>query len=155
MGLPRENHILKSLGLTFLELLIVMAIIAIVAGIAFPSFQKYAIQGRLKAAARDMMGDFANAKARAMAENVDYQITFNVGSNSYSMQASTGGPVITKSPSAIDTGITIDSAAPNPIIFNTRGTVTNGTYKLKNAEGSTATITTTITGRTYVEFEFQ
>jgi prepilin-type N-terminal cleavage/methylation domain-containing protein len=154
-GLPTEKNTSKAAGFTLVELVITLAIIAIVAGIAYPTFQKFAVQGKLKAAARELMGDFANMKARAMAENVSYEITFNVAGNSYSMQASTGGPIITKSPSAIDKGVSIDSAAPGLVTLDTRGTMTNGTYVLKNAEGSTATITTAVTGRTYVEYNFK
>ena len=138
-----------------MELIIVMAIIAIVAGIAFPSFQKYAIQGRLKAAARDMMGDFANAKARAVAENVDYEIVFDQGNNTYSMQQAGGEVIQTKTPASFASDIRIQSPAPAKITFQTRGTSSNETIVLANGQGSTATITTTITGRTYVQFDFK
>jgi prepilin-type N-terminal cleavage/methylation domain-containing protein len=160
MGLPREKNISNPTGFTLVELVITMALIMIIAGIAYPAFQKYAVQGRLKAAARDMMGDFANAKARAVAENVDYEIVFDKGNNRYSLQPSGGSVIQTKSPANFAADIRIGPDDPNfsggnVVSFFTRGTCTAGTVKLTNGQGSTAEITTTITGRTYVNFDFK
>jgi prepilin-type N-terminal cleavage/methylation domain-containing protein len=160
MGLPREKNISNPIGFTLVELVIVMAIIAIVAGFAVPAFQKYAVQGRLKAAARDIMGDIGNAKARAVAENVDYEIVFDKGNNRYSLQPSGGSVIQTKSPANFAADIRIGPDDPNfsggnVVSFFTRGTCTAGTVKLTNGQGSIAVITTTITGRTYVEFAWQ
>ena len=145
-----------------MELVIVMALIAIVAGIAYPSFQKYAINARLKAAARDIMGDFGNAKALAAADsqNRDYEVVFNQGNNTYSLRPVGGSIILTKSPANFASDIRIGPNAPNfggvPVVnFSTRGTCTAGTVDLINARGSKAEITTTITGRTYVEFDLK
>ena len=64
-------------GFTLVEAILVLFIIIIVAAIAIPQFQKMAINANLKAAARDLMADFANLKHRAMSENMAYKITFN------------------------------------------------------------------------------
>jgi prepilin-type N-terminal cleavage/methylation domain-containing protein len=155
MGPPREKNILKPRGFTLVELVITMMIITIVAGIAFPAIQKYAVQRRLKAAARDIIGDFANAKARAMSENVDYEIVIN-GNNTYSIRPAGGAVLETKSPSKFASDIQVSSNYPGGVItFQTRGTSNAGRIELTNAQGSKATITTTITGRSYVDFDFK
>lgn len=155
MGPPREKNILKPAGFTLIELVITMMIIMIVAGIAFPAIQKYAVQRRLKSAARDIMGDFANAKARAMSENVDYEIVIN-GNNTYSIRPAGGAVLETKSPANFAGDIQMSSNYPGGVVtFQTRGTSDAGRIVLTDGQGSTATITTTITGRSYVEFDFK
>ena len=58
-----------SPGLTLIEILIAIAILAIVVGIAYPSFQRLAINNYLKTAARDLASDIAGLKERSLAES--------------------------------------------------------------------------------------
>ncbi len=158
MGSAQEKNIRKPVGFTLVELVMVMLLIMIIAAIAYPSFQKYAINARLKAAARDILGDFGNAKAQAVAENKVYEVVFNEGNNTYSIQPNGGPVIVTKSPTNFASDIRIANPnflGGNVVSFSTRGTCTNGSVELTNSRGSKATITTTITGRAYVEIEPQ
>lgn len=153
-------------GYSLVEALVVIAIIGIVAAIAIPQLQRYATNNNLKSAARDIMGDFFIYKERAISENRMYRINFNVAANNYTIeQCSTAGSLCAaytviqaKSPTTFGNDIRIIDAAfgvNSTINFQTRGTTEAGNVVLTNSRGSTATITTNITGRAGVQFNLQ
>jgi len=144
-------------GFSLIELLIAMSLVAIMAAIAVPQFQRYAANTDLKTAAREMAGDFAAVKQMAVADNVKYEIAINVTGNGYTLSRTDPSAVVwTKSPASFGSGVSIQSTTySGAVTFQKRGTVTNGTVILRNTRGSTATITTNITGRTNVQFIMQ
>jgi type IV fimbrial biogenesis protein FimT len=75
----------KDSGVTFAELMVVFAIIAILAAVAVPGFSAWLPNYRLKQAARDVFSRFQQAKFTAIKRNTNCAITFNqtVGGNSY------------------------------------------------------------------------
>lgn len=151
--MTRENR-----GFSLIELLIAIALVAIVAAIAVPQFQRYANNADLKTAAREISGDFSAVKQMAVANNVRYEIAIDVAGNSYTLSRTDPSAVVwTKSPASFGSGVSFVSTTFGgaKATFQKRGTVTNGTIILRNIRGSTATITTNITGRTYVEFAMQ
>jgi len=148
-----------STGFSLIELMIVIALISIVATIAVPTWQKSTANTNLKTAAREMMADLSNAKQQAVGENLDvYQLAFNVTGNNYALsRTDTGVTLWTKPLTSFGSGIVIDSVTFTGAVvnFQKRGTVSLGSVVLRNGPGSTATITATITGRTYVQFTMQ
>ncbi len=147
----------KTGGFSLIELIIAVALVAIVSAIAVPQFQRYSANADLKTAAREVAGDLFNVRQMTVAENLNvYRLTFNVVSNSYALSRSdTGVTLWTKSPSSIGNGIRLSTATfggTGVASFHGRGTMTNGTVKLRNEIGSEATITVNITGRTHVTF---
>ena len=140
-----------------------VALIAITTAFAVPVWQDYAANSNLKAAAREVMADLAETKQRAVEENLDvYRLTFNTAGNSYALsRTDTGVTVWTKSVAGFGSGISIDTASPpnfsggSVVSFRKRGTLSPGNVRLRNGQGSTATITVNITGRTYVQFAMQ
>jgi prepilin-type N-terminal cleavage/methylation domain-containing protein len=146
-------------GFSLIELIIAVALVAIVSAIAVPQFRQYSDNANLKTAAREVMGDFSNVKQRAVEENLNaYQITFNVTGNSYALSRSdTGVTEWTKLMASFGSGIRLYATTfgSGTVNFQRRGTVSNGTLTLLNGRGSTATITVNITGRTYAQFAIQ
>ena len=146
------------MGFSMVELLVVIALISIVTAFAVPAWQNYRTNTDLKTAAREIMADIANAKQRAVAENLDvYRVTFNVGGNSYALTRTDGVTTGTWSKSLAGYGnvsiASVNFSGGSVISLQRRGTATAGHLDLQNALGSTATITVNITGRTYVDFD--
>jgi type IV fimbrial biogenesis protein FimT len=148
-----KNH---QKGFTLVEAVIVILILIIVAAIAVPQFRKMAINGNLKAAAKDIMSDFASVRERAISENLNYSIVFDQDNNRYTVP----GLANLKSPAyfASDIRITGVSFGASPLIFQTRGTTLppgDKTITLTNGLSSTATITIGTVGRIYVQYNLK
>jgi len=65
-----------SKGFTLIEMMIVIAIMAILAGIAAPNFQTYMAQRRLNGAARQVMTDLMAARSKAVNLNQKVKVFF-------------------------------------------------------------------------------
>jgi len=168
-------------GFTLMELMLVLGILAIVAGIGYPLLQRAVINGNLRSAAREMVGDFNHQKQRAMSGDMSapgsrvHRVSLNLGTNSYTLlrctteTTETPIPCIgweglqTKNLSAFGNDIVFDPGKTKTTTFDfqPRGTVTflnnesEGNIVLKNIRGSTATLITNFSGRTSIEFHMQ
>lgn len=146
-------------GFSVTELVVAMALFSILCLLAVPQFLRFAENGNLRSAARDITSDIMNMRETAVSRGTQCSISFNTGANSYTLTMPDGSSLV-KTPSNFSPDIVFTNAGffggdPNTITFQPRGTTTNGTLTLRNARGSTATITVNITGRTYVQFNMQ
>jgi prepilin-type N-terminal cleavage/methylation domain-containing protein len=151
---------MSSRGFTLIEMIVILGIMAILLTIAYPNFQRYYINGKLRSAARDIMGDISAMKEGAMAHNVQLSMTFDTGANSYTIpRLPPDGTLIPKSPASFGQGVQLtgtDFETGNPITFLTRGTLSQGgNIYLTNSRGSTAIIGCNLSGRTFVEFDMR
>ena len=151
----------KTNGFSLLELMIVLTIFGVMASIASFSYQRYVNNTNLRAAARELTTDMAKTKQKSVSEGLNYRMTITVGTpGSYTIEqrnaADTASTVIaTKSPTDENKpGLSISSTTyvGNIILFQPRGTTSLGRVVLQNSRGSSATITSNITGKTYVTF---
>lgn len=70
-------------GFTLIEVMIVLALMAIMAAFAAPSLQGYMTKNRLSGAARVVMTDLMQARSLAATENTRFKVTFS--GNSYTI----------------------------------------------------------------------
>jgi len=75
----------RELGFTMIELVIAVAIFAIMAAIAIPGFSTWLPNYRLKSAARDLYSNMQLARMGAVRENTTRRIVFATGAGSYSI----------------------------------------------------------------------
>jgi len=155
-------------GFTLVELIIVICLLAVIAAIAGLNLHAYTLNRNLKSAARDIASDFAVCKERAVSENATYQINFNVAgtASSYTIEkVGDATTLVTKRPKEFGPDISITNAnfaGGQQLNFLARGTVApltpppvtpvDNSVVLANSRNSTATVTITMTGRTYVTF---
>jgi len=149
-------------GFTLIELMIVIAIIGIVAGMGVLGWQRTVFNSNLRSAGRDIVTDFQSCKVKANSESRAYTITFDQGANTYTISSpATTLPAVNtvKLPTVHGSGIQITNAnygmSGSSITFTSRGTSSAGTVTLTNTRGSTAIITTNTTGKAYVTFNMQ
>lgn len=71
-------------GFTLIELMIVVAVVGILAAIAFPSYRQYVIRGNRSAAQAQMM-DIANREQQYFLANRSYADKTTLESNGYSL----------------------------------------------------------------------
>lgn len=147
----------KAWGFSIVELLVTIGILSTVLLIAIPNFQRIAVNGNLKTAARDVIADFNALRGRAMAENTQFDLTFNLSpTNTYTVSPASGLPNGGKTPASVASDIHLTSAnfgGATTVSFRTRGTLSQaGNVVLINRRGSTATITCNLSGRIYVQF---
>ena len=148
-------------GFTLVELVLALLFFAIATAIALPSFRGYIENTKLKAAARQIVSDMAEAQQRAKAENAQYRITLSLDpANTYTVERVTA-PAATQTRTLAEHGggirITATTFTANEVNFLARGLLSedNRTITLRNSRNSTAQITSNLAGRTHVQYTMQ
>lgn len=111
----------KHNGFTLLELMITIAIVGIVAAIAYPSMQEVLAAQRVRAASSALHEALIMARAEALKRNTAVNFATTGLGDGWSIQVKTDKTeLLSQSPFA---GVTFDPANPT-IEFNSRGRVT-------------------------------
>jgi prepilin-type N-terminal cleavage/methylation domain-containing protein len=142
-------------GFSLVELMVTVGLFSLLCLAVFPNILRFAENGNLRAATRDITTDIATMKETAMNRGADCQITFNA--NNFTLTTPDGTNVV-KTPAAFSPDIVITGAVFGggpTMTFQPRGTASMGTVTLQNSRGSVATITVNITGRTHAQFNMQ
>ncbi len=141
----------KKRGITLMELVVVMAIIAIGAVLLAPNIAAWIPNYRLRGASRDIVSALRTAQMKAISNNVEYDVVFNQAAGSYVIQHqnTSDGPSQTLPPGIVISGITFAGSKAN---FNTNSTSSGGSIILQNSKGNTKRISVTpATGRINVQ----
>ena len=70
-------------GVTLIELLIIIVVLSIMAGIAIPAFSNWLPDYRLRAAAQELYADMHLTKMMAIKENKSYRLVFTSGDDDF------------------------------------------------------------------------
>ncbi len=140
-----------------IELVVVMAIIAIAAAFVAPNIGAWIPNYRLRGATRDVVSSLRLAQMKAISTNREYQVSFNPGGGSYILQYRhtdgitwlDEGETQTLPSGVLISGMTFPG---NKAQFNPNSTSSTGSMTLANTKGSTRTISlTTSTGKVDVK----
>lgn len=145
---------IRTSGFTLIEMMIVIAVAAVIAAIAIPSFMSMLPGMRLNGAARQVMTDLMAARMDAVKQNNKFRIFFNSpGTNQYQVLddnnnngvADAGEAITTKNIQDNYSDVTFSST--NDPIFSPKGTATSlPTITLQNPSGSKI-VSVSIAGR--------
>jgi prepilin-type N-terminal cleavage/methylation domain-containing protein len=152
-------------GFTMVELLITLVLLGIVLSMAVPAISGYLDNVNLKSAARTLSGDVAFLRESAQSSGRTHTIAYSTGANQCTMKWDSDGVGtylnVTNYPAVRNltdygSSVRITSVSQTPIKIISSGAINPfATVVLTNNRGSTATITTLITGRSHVTYSMQ
>jgi prepilin-type N-terminal cleavage/methylation domain-containing protein len=131
---------LNKKGVTLIELIVVMVIIAIGAVLMVPNIGRWLPNYRLRSATRDIASILRTAQMKAVSNNTVYQVTFTAGtgdSGNYVLQRNSGGLVPDGPTQTLPTGIQLGGITfPGSIAqFNPNSTASSGSVTLSRPGG--------------------
>lgn len=134
---------------TVAELLVAIALIAIISAIAVPNWSTLLPTYNLNSALRQVQSELSNIKSLAAATNASYRLAFTA--TGYAIQKDDGsGWQTTGLTRALPEGISKASSSVSMLGFTSRGTATpgtGGTIKLCHSRNEGANIVISSTGR--------
>lgn len=128
-------------GVTLIELIVVMVIIAIGAVLTTPNIGGWLNNFRLRSATRDLVSTLRLAQIRAVSCNTNYQVVFDAANDSYIIQyQDTGGGYVTEGITRIlPPGVKFNTDFGNIARFSPNSSVTvpaRGEINLNNSKGA-------------------
>jgi len=136
----------RSPGFTLVELIIVIAIVAVCLAIAMPNIPTFSSGYRLKAAAREVATDLQLTRLLAVKENKTFQVIF--GSNFYQVIRLSDGNVSKSRSFARDyPDLNLTSVS---VTFDPRGLSNGNTITITNSKG-TKNVSVASTGRVIIQ----
>jgi prepilin-type N-terminal cleavage/methylation domain-containing protein len=135
-------------GVTLIELIVVIAIIAIGAVLAVPNLGPWLANYRLRTATRDIVSNLRTAQMKAVSNNVDYQVLFDGVARTYILRRDSGGVWVDEGTAqTLPSGISIVLPVNNPLTFSPNSSSNGGTVTLTNTRGTRSITVLPSTGR--------
>lgn len=142
-GLLRRSPRLRTIaGFSLAEILIVIAIMAIIAAISMPFYRTVSLSLSLNAAGRDLASDLRYAQQLAVTTQTNHQVSFDKIGNSYTVANSATGEILKARKIKAPIIIQSTNLSGNTVIFNATGAANStGSIILANPNNNLITIT--------------
>jgi len=139
----------KNSGFTITELMVTIAVVAILASLAIPNFIAWLPNYRLRSGAEEIQSTLQFARITAIKRNATATVAFDIANETY--RASVGGQAIRGG--RMPAGIDINSAfGGTSVQFDSRGVASAaGTAVVRNNLGRSRTIRVYITGNSRID----
>jgi general secretion pathway protein H len=122
-------------GVTLLELIVVLVIIAIGAVLVVPNFRPWILNYRLRSATRDITSSLRAAQMSAVSNNFNYQVFFDMGAGIYKLQRNSGGLWVDEGTAqTLPAGISIVTNFGSTLTFSPNSSSNGGSIQLSNAK---------------------
>ncbi len=148
----------KHEGVTLIELVVVLVIIAITAGLLVPNIGVWLSNYRLRSATRDIVSTMRTAQMKAVSNNIPYRVNLDdaeIGLNAYVLQyrPSQGSWVGDGAIQTLPTGISIgaNTFPGKHAGFNPNSTASGGSVTLMSAKETRTITLAPATGRIRIE----
>ncbi|EKD98878.1 MAG: Type IV pilus transmembrane protein FimT [uncultured bacterium] len=117
----------NALGFTLIELMVTVAVLAVVVSLAAPSFRSILEAQRMRAAAFDLMGDLTLARSEALKRGqIATPITLTPASGNWAAGWSVmAGTDVVSTRNPVGSGVTI--TGPTTVVFDRNGRVSSTT----------------------------
>ena len=143
-------------GVTLVELIVVMVIIGVLAGVFAPNIAGWLPNLRLRSAARDIVSTMRTAQMKAVSTNLTYRVAFTLPSSYILQYRNTLGNWVNEWVTQnFASGITIASInfnTGNNAEFNSNSTSSSGSMRIQNTRGTERQLTLTqSTGRVTIQ----
>ncbi len=145
-------------GVTLIELVVVLVIIAITAGLLVPNIGVWLSNYRLNSATRDIVSTMRTAQMKAVSNNISYRVNLDdgeIGANAYVLQyqASHGNWVGDGAVQNLPTGISVgaNTFPGKHADFNPNSTSSGGSITLVSARRAKTITLAPATGRVRIE----
>jgi type IV fimbrial biogenesis protein FimT len=157
----------KTSGFTLMELMVTIAIIAILSAIAIPNFVAWVPKFKLGGASRDVLAILQKTRVQAVKDNTNYVLMFNTGNESYTafLDDGAGNPadsgngildagerVLVQKTLANGIDISATTLPGDLVVFNTQGVASSaGTITLTDNSGNARQIILELAGGSRIQ----
>ena len=145
--MPRGS-LIQEQGWSLTELLIVLAIIGIMAGLARPSYQALTARIQARSATAEIASELRFARQLAMARRECLRVVFDPQSLTITLRRADAEGILHVYQYA-DKGVVVDEPTAGPeLLFHPSGrSATPTTIRVRDSQGRESTFTVSITGR--------
>jgi type IV fimbrial biogenesis protein FimT len=128
-------------GFSLIELIVVLAIVGLLAGIALPAWNRALSSFNLSSSARLVHSELHSLRIRSAAENISFSLAYAAGATGIDIERD--GKALARKP--LPNGVSIAQAGN--IVFSPRGTASPNRVRLASADGSCRQVVVSATGR--------